>query len=104
MDKATIEFLRSAGYTLQEIMSMDAATQAPAQEPQQIPIPDPKPAASDAPAQDPLEEKLTALRNEIAQLRGSMQAQNRQQTVIEPVPKQTSFTEDIEQMIKEVTT
>lgn len=103
MDKAQIEFLLKAGYTLTEIMQM--GTPAPA-DPAPAPA-DPAPAPAPAPTGDPapstVDAQLTALKTEIAQLRTALHDKNRQQTVIEPSAKQTTFEEDIEQMIKEVT-
>lgn len=104
MDKAQIEFLLKAGYTLTEIMQM--GTPAPADPALADPAPAPAPAPADpAPASAPstVDAQLTALKTEIAQLRTALHDRNRQQTVIEPSPKQTTFEEDIEQMIKEVT-
>lgn len=103
MDKAQIEFLLKAGYTLTEIMQM--GTPAPA-DPAPAPA-DPAPAPAPTPSSDPapstVDAQLTALKTEIAQLRTALHDKNRQQTVIEPSPKQNTFEEDIEQMIKEVT-
>lgn len=96
MDKAQVEFLLKTGYTLTEIMQMEAsADPAPAPAPAPAPVGDPAPSTVDA--------QLTALKTEIAQLRTALHDKNRQQTVIEPSQKQPTFEEDIEQMIKEVT-
>lgn len=101
MDKAQIEFLLKAGYTLTEIMQMGTPAQA---DPSPAPAdPAPAPAPSSDPAPSTVDAQLTALKTEIAQLRTALHDKNRQQTVIEPSPKQTTFEEDIEQMIKEVT-
>ena len=66
MNKAQIEFLLDAGYSMDEIMTRFSAT-APAPEPTPAPAPDPEPAP--APTPDPLPASMAAIErtmNEIA--------------------------------------
>lgn len=103
MDKAQIEFLLKAGYTLTEIMQMGTPAPADTDPADPAPAPAPAPTPSSDPAPATVDAQLASLKTEIAQLRTALHDKNRQQTVIEPSPKQTTFEEDIEQMIKEVT-
>ena len=120
MTKEEILFLLNAGFTVSEIQAMKEAPQpatqaAPQPDPQPAtqaaPQPDPQPATQAAPQPDPqpapaaptLEQQLTDLKNEIASLRGSVQDRNRLSNVIEIPQKKTTFEEDIEAMIEEVT-
>ena len=96
MTKEEILFLLNAGFTVSEIQAMKEAPQPATQA---APQPDPQP----APAAPTLEQQLTDLKNEIASLRGSVQDRNRLSNVIEIPQKKTTFEEDIEAMIEEVT-
>lgn len=111
MDKTTVEFLLKVGYTLPEIIAMSqTAENAPkivSTEKKGDNIPeDKKPSTETAEAQQTastdLEQKLNALREEIATLRGTMQERNRNETVVETAGKQLTLEDEVEQMLKEV--
>lgn len=109
MDKKKIEFLISAGFTLDEIMTLSESREKPSnfnsKDSGNKDTPEPeKPSIEPTQSpQDDLQKKLDELTAEIKSIRGDMQKQNRSREVIETEPKQLSFSEDIEKLISEVT-
>lgn len=92
MTKQEIEFLRSAGFTLAEIMAMQPAAD-PAPKPAPAPAePEPKPVPSDtppapAPAPSPSPDPQAAMIDRLDKILAAVQAGNRAVASIETPPK-----------------
>ena len=107
MTKQEIEFLRAAGFTLGEIMAMQAqespapAEAAPTPAPAPEPKPEPSPAPAPAPAPEPKPEPSPApapapdvagsgeVQKILGQILAAIQSGNRQAASIDPPPKLT---------------
>ena len=91
MTKQEIEFLRAAGFTLGEIMAMQAQeSPAPAEAaPTPAPAPEPKPEPSPAPAPAPDVAGSGEVQKILGQILAAIQSGNRQAASIDPPPKLT---------------
>lgn len=109
MDKTTINYLISKGFSIEEIMKMEN----PEADNKSAENKDNKPAEiknentdkkEEVPAKTKsVEELLSDLKAEISDMRTQIHNSNRMQNVIEPeIKQQLSFEEDIEKMIEEV--
>ena len=94
MDKTKIEFLIKNGFTIDEIMKMEPEQKE--QKPE-----DPVETKTEEP--NKFDKMLADFKKELSDMREEMHKQNRARNVIEETPKQTTFEEDIEKMIEEVT-
>ena len=104
MDKAKIEFLIKNGFTIDEIMKLESESKP---EPETKPETKQETKTETKPEtkteSDNIAKMLSDLKSELTEMRNAMHTENRLNTAIDKQQKQTSFEEDIETMISEVT-